>query len=87
MSAYRYLNTIASVKAGRNAARTVMPLLSASLYLGQFLSPLFITQLSKSFSDNARAPYFAAIVVAVIFFVQAFLTRNFQSQPPENSEE
>lgn len=82
-----YLNTIASVKAGRNAARTVMPLLSASLYLGQFLSPLFITQLSKSFSDNARAPYFAAIVVAVIFFVQAFLTRNFQSQPPENSEE
>lgn len=35
-----YLNTIASIKAGQDAATTVMPLLSAALYAGQFLSPL-----------------------------------------------
>ena len=31
-----YLNTIASIKGGKNSATTVMPLLSAALYLGQF---------------------------------------------------
>lgn len=38
-----YLNTIASIKAGQDAATTVMPLLSAALYAGQFLSPLVAT--------------------------------------------
>ncbi|MCK8623347.1 hypothetical protein [Prevotella sp. E13-27] len=32
-----YLNTIASIKGGKDSAITVMPLLSAALYLGQFV--------------------------------------------------
>ena len=41
-----YLNTIASIKGGKNSATTVMPLLSAALYLGQFVSPLVVIPLS-----------------------------------------
>ena len=40
-----YLNTIASIKGGKNSATTVMPLLSAALYLGQFVSPLIVMPL------------------------------------------
>lgn len=41
-----YLNTIASIKGGKNSATTVMPLLSAALYLGQFVSPIIVTPAS-----------------------------------------
>jgi hypothetical protein len=43
-----YLNTIASIKGGKNSATTVMPLLSAALYLGQFVSPLVVMPLSHN---------------------------------------
>ena len=49
-----YLNTIASIKGGKNSATTVMPLLSAALYLGQFLSPLIVMPLSKTLFDTDR---------------------------------
>ena len=42
-----YLNTIASIKGGKNSATTVMPLLSAALYLGQFVSPLIVMPLHR----------------------------------------
>ena len=41
-----YLNTIASIKGGKDAAATVMPLLSAAMFLGQFLSPLIVSPLA-----------------------------------------
>ena len=37
-----YIMSEASIKAGTAAAATVMPLLSAALYLAQFLSPVLI---------------------------------------------
>lgn len=42
-----YLNTISTMKAGKNAASTVMPLMSSALYLGQFLSPLVVSPLAE----------------------------------------
>lgn len=80
-----YLNTIASIKGGPNSATTVMPLLSASLYLGQFLSPVIVTPLAKIvFGDSDVAgAYKIGIVLCVIFLIQVYTTRHYQSLPPE----
>ncbi|MGM9735038.1 MAG: MFS transporter [Candidatus Cryptobacteroides sp.] len=76
-----YLNTIASIKGGRNAATTVMPLISASLYLGQFLSPIVIGWTAHLF-PGVTAPYKAGVIFALIYLVQTICTRNFQALPP-----
>lgn len=83
-----YLNTIASIKGGKDAATTVMPLISASLYLGQFISPVIVNPLSKIlFSPNdITSPYKIGIIICILFFVQTFLTRNYQSLPPRNNK-
>lgn len=75
-----YLNTIASMKAGKEAASTVMPLLSAALYLGQFLSPLIVTPLgSLCFgSTDILGPFKAGVLIGIIYLAQAFLTRKKQ---------
>ena len=79
-----YLNTIASLKAGRQAASTVMPLLSAALYLGQFLSPLLITPLGNLCfgPDDIFSPFKAGVIVSVVYLIQAFLTRKKQVVGP-----
>ena len=79
-----YLNTIASIKGGRNSATTVMPLLSAALYLGQFLSPIVVLPLSKTlFTDNVAAAYKIGVMLCVAYLLQVYSTRHFQSLPPE----
>lgn len=79
-----YLNTIASIKAGQDAATTVMPLLSAALYAGQFLSPLVATPLAaKFFPGNVLGIYWIACAFSVLFLLEVFATRHFQALPPE----
>ena len=79
-----YLNTIASIKGGKNSATTVMPLLSAALYLGQFVSPLVVMPLSHNlFGADLTAPYKVAILLCFVFLVQVWTTRHFQSLPPK----
>ncbi len=80
-----YLLTIASIKGGRNSATTVMPLLSAALYLGQFLSPIIVLSLSEYLfgADDIVGAYKVAIIVSALFLVQVWATRHFQSLPPE----
>ena len=75
-----YLNTIASMKAGKEAASTVMPLLSAALYLGQFLSPLVVTPLGSLCFGAADllAPFKASVIIGVIYLLQAWSTRKKQ---------
>ena len=73
-----YLNTIGSVKAGKEAATTVMPLLSAALYLGQFLSPLIV---SPAATATGTSPYVIAICIAIFYLLQAVLTRKKQMLP------
>ncbi len=80
-----YLNTIASIKGGRNSATTVMPLLSAALYLGQFLSPIIVTPASRMLFSTAdpTGPYKVGIMLCLLFTAQVYLTRHFQSLPPK----
>ena len=73
-----YLNTIGSVKAGKEAATTVMPLLSAALYLGQFLSPLIVSPISSS---AGISPYMVGAGIAFIYLLQAIITRKQQMLP------
>ena len=73
-----YLNTIGSVKAGKEAATTVMPLLSAALYLGQFLSPLIVSPAAVA---TGTSPYVIACCIAIAYLLQAFLTRKKQMLP------
>ena len=84
-----YLNTIASIKGGKNSATTVMPLLSAALYLGQFISPLIVIPRSKALfgADDIVAPYKVGIVFCLIFLLQVYITRHFQSLPPVVKEQ
>ncbi len=76
-----YVNTIASIKGGRDAAVTVMPLISAALYLGQFLSPLLVGPLARAIGGT-QAPYLVAMCLAVLFLAQVFLTRRHHALPP-----
>ena len=73
-----YLNTIGSVKAGRDAATSVMPLLSAAHYLGQFLSLLII---SPAATAAHTSPYMVGVAIAVLYLIQSFLTRHKQMLP------
>lgn len=73
-----YLNTIGSVKAGKEAATTVMPLLSAALYTGQFVSPLIVSPIA---SAAGTSPYAVGVVIALIYLLQAFPTRKKQMLP------
>ncbi|MGM9753213.1 MAG: MFS transporter [Candidatus Cryptobacteroides sp.] len=76
-----YMNTIASIKAGKEAASTVMPLLSSALYLGQFISPLLVSPLGNILfgSGDLFSPYKVGVLLGVIYLLQAFLTRNKQA--------
>lgn len=78
-----YLNTIASIKGGKEAITTVMPLVSAGLYLGQFLSPIYISCLGNAlFNKTITAPYIVAVIVGFIYLIQVYATRHFQALPP-----
>lgn len=78
-----YLNTIASIKGGRNSATTVMPLLSAALYMGQFVSPIVVTPLAHAiFGGDVTGPYQIGLALCVVFLYQVWSTRHFQSLPP-----
>ena len=70
---------------GLSAATTVMPLLSAALYLGQFVSPIIVTPASHVLFGSAdlTGPYKVGIVLCLLFMVQVYLTRHFQSLPPK----
>lgn len=83
-----YLMTIASIKGGKNSATTVMPLLSAALYLGQFISPIIMLSVSEVLfgSIDITGPYKVAIIVSMIFLVQVWATRHFQSLPPKTGK-
>ena len=63
----------------------VMPLLSAALYLGQFVSPLVVMPLSRMLfgTTDLTAPYKVGILLCLLFLLQVWATRHFQSLPPE----
>lgn len=81
-----YLNTIASIKGGQESATTVLPLLSAALYAGQFVSPLIVVPLAQHcFPEDIFGAYYIGMLLAVIFLLQVFCTRRFQALPPQEN--
>lgn len=66
-----------SIKMGKAAGTTVMPLISAALYLAQFLSPVFMSLVNSAFSDIIAVDHlsycFAAVLAAVFCLLSAFI--------------
>lgn len=60
----------ASKAAGRGAVTSVMPLISAALYLGQFLNP-FLMSLTRTIATSGavRLPYYAGIAVSALLLL------------------
>lgn len=58
------------MKAGKAAATTVMPLISAALYLAQFISPVLLSIVTAIWGEGiSHLPYWFAIVLSVIFIL------------------
>lgn len=64
----------ASVRAGKAAATTVMPLISAALYLAQFLCPILMSIVRMLFGSGvSHLPYCFAVVLAVFLCLWSVL--------------
>lgn len=69
-----FIISSASKMSGKNAITSVMPMISAALYLGQFLCPILISGISALISATAICfPYYAAIISAVAFLLVSML--------------
>jgi len=58
-----------SARMGKIAAATIMPLLSASLYLGQFLSPVMVSGVYAIMGDIPKLPFLWGIVLGAIYLL------------------
>lgn len=57
-----------SLRAGKSAATTVMPLISAALYLAQFLSPVIMSGVTAALGGAiGHLPYWFAVILAALF--------------------
>jgi MFS family permease len=76
-----YIMSEASMRAGKAAATTVMPMLSAALYLAQFVSPMLMSAVTAAFGSVVpHLPYvFAAVLAAAFLVCSAFLPVERQS--------
>lgn len=66
-----FIISSASANEGKAAATTVMPLISASLYLSQFLSPFILSLVSGPASGAVKLPYYLAVGVSAAFLLFA----------------
>ena len=67
----------ASVKAGKSAAVTVLPLISAALYLAQFLCPFIMSAVTAAFGSLVpHLPYYFAALLAFIFCLWSSMIRS-----------
>lgn len=70
-----YLISTASAKAGRTAATTVMPMISAAMYLAQFVTPLVLSAVSAAAGDIKHLPYVTAAVSAALLLLWSVLIK------------
>lgn len=63
----------ASKKMGRLAATTVMPLISAALYIAQFASPFIMSGVTAIAGDAVNLPYYWGAALGVIFLLWSAL--------------
>ena len=65
-----YIISTASKKAGLSAVTTVIPLISAALYLAQFLTPMIVSFVTSLVGSGVlHLPYWTAIVCAICFLL------------------
>lgn len=63
-----------SLKEGKAAATTVMPLISAALYLAQFLSPVIMSAVTAALGGTiGHLPYWFAVILAAVFCLWSIL--------------
>jgi MFS family permease len=80
-----FIITVASRKAGREAATTVMPLISMALYFAQFLTPVIMSVVRMGFGryDLMHLPYFVAAAAAAMLLVWSGIAIRETSSPRE----
>ena len=61
---------------GKAAATTVMPMISASMYLAQFLSPFLLSLVSGIGSAPVKLPYYLAAAVSAVYFIFSLFTKS-----------
>ena len=71
---------------GREAVTTVMPLLSAALYLAQFLSPLMVSAVVRVWGSTTHISYICGAVLAALFCVWSLLLRERPQQESRQQE-
>ena len=62
----------ASLKAGKSAVSTVMPLISAALYLAQFLTPFAMSAIS--WINVPHLPYWFAAALSLVLFIWTLIS-------------
>lgn len=70
-----YIISTASAKAGRAAATTVMPMISAAMYLAQFVTPLVLSAVSAAAGGINHIPYITAAVSAALLALWSVLIK------------
>lgn len=71
-----FIISTSSKKAGKLAATTVMPLISASLYLAQFLAPFILSGVSTIVqAEVSHLPYLVAVILSVILCIWSGLIK------------
>lgn len=75
-----FIISTASARAGRSAVTTVMPLMSAALYLAQFLSPVLMSGCTLFFGQVNRLPFLAAALLSAVFVLWSILIPSQESK-------
>ncbi len=70
-----FLISTASMKAGRAAGSTVLPLISAALYTAQFVTPMILSVISRML-PVAHISYLTALAGGILFLLWSFLIRD-----------
>lgn len=70
-----YIISSGSAKAGSSAATTVLPLISAALYIAQFVTPFVLSAVEAAFPETAHVPFIAAICAAILLLVWGLTLR------------
>jgi predicted MFS family arabinose efflux permease len=83
-----FIISSASMKAGRSAGTTVLPLVSAALYTAQFFTPMILSAVKPALqaAGMTHAPYITAIISAVLLILWSFTIRE-KDQPDRVSQE
>lgn len=72
-----------SMKAGKSAAGTVMPLVSAALYLSQFVSPFLMTGASAVLGNFRHPAYLFGMILSVLFLLWSMTIKVIVPKPLE----